>query len=223
MAGMNRNFMNQMPGQSMQPYSNLMNNVRQQQQVVQRPLIQQQQNFGNATNQQVNQHMSQLNNNPAMLQAALTPGHPFSRQFVRLGQAQQQRPQNGPLDSVAFTQQNPQMNGHNMGIDQVLGAADGQSTQRMPPSMMSATQFHDQVIAFIHDKEGRRLAPEDLNIKLMNFMRETEEHQHKLDNIQHSGSPEVQNMATRVNARNVFAQLVRQRYTNEYSMGGQPR
>lgn len=240
MAGMNRNpFMPQMQGQAMQQnvnghpaqvrqFSNLgvMNNIRQPQQVVQRPVLPQQ-NFGNAA---LNQHAAQLlNNNPAMLQQQLQSNNPnhsvFSRQLALLGHAQQQLPQNGPLNpAAAFSQQqqNSQMNGH-MGADQAHGAADGQPTQRLS----GPQQMQEQVSGFMMDKEGqRRLTQDEVNYKLTLFNRELESEKHKLENMRANPAEAhaVPALMNRITAKNMFLQHLNQRIANEFpslAMGGQ--
>lgn len=218
-------------GQSAQQFSNLgvINNIRQPQQAVQRPVLPQQ-NFGNAA---LNHHTAQLlNNNPAMLQQQLqaSPNHSFSRQLALLGHAQQQLPQNGPLNPAAFGQQNSQMNGQMGGVDQALGASDGPSTQqRMTPTLHGSQQMQEQVVQFFLDKEGqRRLTQDEVRYKLAIFNRELEGEQHRLDNIRNNPAEAhaVPALANRVSAKNVFLQFLNQRLVNEFpllAMGGQPR
>ena len=110
-----------------------------------------------------------------------------------------------------------------MGMDQLLvNGPDAHPAQRMAPSVdipqAQAAQLGPQVAAFMLDKDGRRLAPSDLNLKMMAFMRETEEVHRKGDNIQ-PGTVEALQNARNVQARSMFIQLVRQRATNEFSMG----
>ncbi len=206
---------NAQPGQVRQ-FSNLgvMNNIRQQQQ--------QQQMAQRSNPPQQNFASAQLLNNPAMVQQPLQTSQNFSRQLALLNHASQQLPQNGPLNPTAFSQQNSQMNGH-MGVDQG-GSADGQSTQRMAPTLNMSEED-----LFMMDKEGqRRLTQDEVSYRLALFNRELESLQHKLESSRNNPAEAhtLPNLAARIAAKHMFLQRLNQRVASEFpllAMGGQPR